>query len=641
MVDQLTSIERAPQRRMLTEQAEIRTKNEAFTRLKTELASLKTVSEELKKTDFFDTRKVISSESHISATADSGTSSGDYNFEIYQLATSAKQLGGADVGASVSSGTAMSSTGFSIPVTAGTVTVQGAQYTVNTDDTLADILTAIQSAVRTAAGNTNFSCSYSSGTDKVTFSDSSDNIVIGSATDTSNFLQALRLTANGTTSITSNEKLGGIDVSKTPAEANFSDGAGASSGSFKINGTSIAWSSTDSLADILGNINASEASVYANYDPVNDRFLLTNKTTGDIGITLEDESGDFLSKTQLLTTNNGSLSRGNNLFYKVNDNGPLESQTNTIDQNSSGIQGLAVTATKAQGTAKISSVDTSGETITTESSHGYSTGEAVTIYSPGTVPGGVSTGTTYYVRTLSSGSFSLHTTKADAESGSSAVNLTGSQTGDVYFLSNSPQKSTVSVKSDDETIKSKISGFVSQINKVQSLIGTQTASSTDTDGKITLGVLAGESLVSMTITSDIRTKAIGDVTGLTGTITRLESIGYSTSGYSNQITLSDSTTLDTALRENQGQVKSLFTTSTYGLAATMYTYLDTLLEDEGALATTQTNLTNQIKSIDQQVADHERRVQMNKETLIRSFVNMEQAQSKINNDMSFLMSRFK
>ena len=641
MVDQLTNIERAPQRRMRSEQSGIRTKNEAFTRLKTELTSLKTVSEELKKTDFFDTRKVTSSETHISASADSGTSSGDYNFEIYQLASSAKQLGGTDVGASVSSSTTMSSTGFSIPVTAGTITVQGVQYTVNTDDTLAETLTAIQSAVRTAAGNSNFSCSYNSGTDKVTFSDSSDNIIIGSASDSSNFLQALRLTANGTTSITSNEKLGGIDVGKTPAEGNFTGGAGAASGSFKINGTSITWSSTDTIADIMGNINSSEASVYANYDPVNDRFLLTNKITGDMGITLEDVSGDFLSKTQLLSTNNGALSRGKNLIYKVNDNGPLESQTNTIDQNSSGIQGLAVTATKAQGASKISSVDTSGETITTENSHGYSTGEAVTIYSPGTVPGGISTGTTYYVRTLSSGSFSLHTTKADAESGSSAVNLTGAQTGDVYFLNSSPQKSTVSVKSDDETIKNKIGGFVNQINKIQSLIGTMTASSTSTDGKVTLGVLAGESLVSMTITSDLRTKAIGDVTGLTGSITRLESIGYSTSGYSNQITLSDSAALDTALRENQGQVKSLFTTTTHGLAATMYTYLDTLLDDEGALETTQTNLTNQIKSIDEQIADHERRVQMNRETLIRGFVNMEQAQSKINNDMSFLMSRFK
>ena len=633
MVDQLTSVERAPQRRMRTEQAGVRAKNAAFTSLKTELTSLKTVSEQLKDTAFFDTRKVTSSETHATATADSGTSSGEYNFEIFQLATSAKQLGASDVGAAVSTSSAMSSGGFSIAVTSGTVTVQGKQVTVSTDDSLTTTLAAI----KTAVGG---SFDYSVSGDKVTLTDSSE-IVLGSATDTSNFLQALRLNANGTTSISSSGKLGGIDVSVTPANANFTDGTGATSGSFKINGTTISWDSSATITDILDKINSSEAGVYANYDPVNDRFLLTNKTTGDVGITLEDLTGDFLAKSRLLTANSGALSRGKNLLYKVNDAGPLESKSNTIDSNSSGIQGLAVTATKGNGASKISSVDTSGETVTTESSHGYSTGEAVTVYSPGTIPGGLSTDTTYYVRVLSSSSYTLHTTKANAESGTNAVDLTSTQTGDVYLMSSSPKIATVSVQADTDTIKNKIAGFISQINKVQSLIKTQTASSTDADGKVTLGVLAGESLVSMTISGDIRTKAIESVDGLSGTITRLESIGYTSSGYSNELSLSDSSTLETALSENLGQIKSLFTTTTYGLANSMYTYLDTLLDDDGSLETTQKNLTSQISSIDQQIADHERRVQMNRDTLIRSFVNMEQAQSKINNDMSFLMSRFK
>ena len=633
MVDQLTSVERAPQRRMRTEQAGVRAKNAAFTSLKTELTSLKTVSEQLKDTAFFDTRKVTSSETHATATADSGTSSGEYNFEIFQLATSAKQLGASDVGAAVSTSSAMSSGGFSIAVTSGTVTVQGKQVTVSTDDSLTTTLAAI----KTAVGG---SFDYSVSGDKVTLTDSSE-IVLGSATDTSNFLQALRLNANGTTSISSSGKLGGIDVSVTPANANFTDGTGAASGSFKINGTTISWDSSATITDILDKINSSEAGVYANYDPVNDRFLLTNKTTGDVGITLEDLTGDFLAKSRLLTANSGALSRGKNLLYKVNDAGPLESKSNTIDSNSSGIQGLAVTATKGNGASKISSVDTSGETVTTESSHGYSTGEAVTVYSPGTIPGGLSTDTTYYVRVLSSSSYTLHTTKANAESGTNAVDLTSTQTGDVYLMSSSPKIATVSVQADTDTIKNKIAGFISQINKVQSLIKTQTASSTDADGKVTLGVLAGESLVSMTISGDIRTKAIESVDGLSGTITRLESIGYTSSGYSNELSLSDSSTLETALSENLGQIKSLFTTTTHGLANSMYTYLDTLLDDDGSLETTQKNLTSQISSIDQQIADHERRVQMNRDTLIRSFVNMEQAQSKINNDMSFLMSRFK
>ncbi len=89
----------------------------------------------------------------------------------------------------------------------------------------------------------------------------------------------------------------------------------------------------------------------------------------------------------------------------VNDNGPLESRSNTITQNSSGVQGLSVTATQASGASRISSVDTSGESVTTTESHNYSTGDAVTMYSPGSVPGGLSGSTTYYVKVTANNSF--------------------------------------------------------------------------------------------------------------------------------------------------------------------------------------------------------------------------------------------
>ena len=632
MVDQLTSVERSPQRRMRTEQHKISRQNAAFTALKNELTTLKTKAETLKKTDLYDSRNVTSSDTHLTATADAGTSSGDYRFEIFQMATSAKQLGATDVGAAVCTSAALSASGLAIPVTAGTVTVQGKQVTVSTSDSLTTTLAAI----KTAVGG---SFDYSISGDKVTLTDSSA-VVLGSATDTSNFLQALRLSANGTTSITSSAKLGGIDLSKTMDAANLTDGAGTASGSFKINGTSITYASTDSITNILDSINNSEAGVYANYDTVNDRFLLTNKTEGDLGITLEDVTGDFLAKTRLLTTNSGSLTRGKNLLYKVNDNGPLESTGNAIDQNSSGIQGLTVTATKANGASKISSVDTSGESVTTENSHGYATGEAVTLYSPGTLPGGLTSGTTYYVAASSSTSFTLHTTKANAEAGTNAVDLTSAQTGDVYFLSNKPSTATVSVQSDTGKIKSSIGDFVAQLNKVQSMIDSQTASSTNADGKVELGILAGEALPAE-ISRSLRSKATGDVSGITSTIKRLESIGYATSGYTNQVSLSDSTTLDSALRDNLGQVKNLFTTTAHGLGNAFYTYLDSLLDDDGAVATTQQNITDRVSDIDQQIADHERRVQSNREALIRSFVAMEEAQSKVNQQMSFLASRFK
>ena len=631
MVDQLANLERAPQRRMRVEQNTIHKKNSAYTSLKSELTSLQTTAKTLKDSDLYDSRTVTSSESHVTATADAGTSSGDYRFELYQMATSAKQLGATDVGAAVSTSAAISSAGLSIPITAGTVTVQGAQVTVDTDDSLTTTLDAI----KTAVGG---SFDYSISGDKVTLTDSSS-IVLGSASDTSNFLQALRLTANGTSSISSSDKLGGINLSKTMDTANLTDGAGTASGEFSINGTSITYASSDSIINILDAINNSEASVYANYDPVNDRFLLTNKSEGDVGITLSDTTGDFLAKTRLLTANSGSLSRGNNLIYKVNDTGPLVSRRNAINQNSSGIQGLAVTATKANGAARISSVDTSGETVTTENSHGYSTGDTVTLYSPGTIPGGLSADTTYYVRVTSNTTFSLHATQADAEAGTSSVDLTGAQSGDVYFLSNKPVTGTVSIQSDIAKIKTNISTLVSVMNKVQSMITALTASSTDADGKVSLGVLAGEPLAAE-ISRELRSKGTEDVTGITSTIKRLESIGYTTSGYTNQIELSDSTKLDSVLRDNLGQVKTLFTTSTYGIANSLYTFLKNLLDDDGSLATTQENMTDQISDIDKQIADHERRVKSNREALIRSFVAMETAQAKINQQMSFLSARF-
>ena len=631
MVDQLSDVERAPQRRMRVEQHTIYSRNSAYTSLKSQLTSLKTTAETLKDTDLYDSRTVTSSESHVTATADAGTSSGDYRFEIYQMATSAKQLGATDVGAAANTSAAISASGLSIPISAGTVTVQGAQVTVDTDNSLTTTLDAI----KTAVGG---SFDYSISGDKVTLTDSST-IVLGSASDTSNFLQALRLSANGTTSITSSDKLGGIDLSQSMDAANLTDGAGTASGEFSINGTSITYASTDSINNILGAINNSEANVYANYDPVNDRFLLTNKTEGDVGITISDTSGDFLAKTRLLSANSGDLSRGNNLIYKVNDTGPLVSQGNAIDQNSSGIQGLTVTATKANGATRISSVDTSGETVTTENSHGYSTGDTVTLYSPGTIPGGLSSDTTYYVKVTSNTTFSLHTSQANAEAGTSSVDLTGAQSGDVYFLNNKPTTTTVSIQSDTTKIKNSIAALVSELNKIQSMITALTASSTDADGKVTLGVLASEPMATE-ISRELRSKGTEDVSGITNTIKRMESIGYTTSGYTNQITLDDESKLDSALRDNLGQVNAIFTTTTYGIADSLYTYLDNLLDDDGSLATTQENMTGQITDIDKQIADHERRVQSTREALIRSFVSMETAQSKINQQMSFLATRF-
>jgi flagellar capping protein FliD len=52
------------------------------------------------------------------------------------------------------------------------------------------------------------------------------------------------------------------------------------------------------------------------------------------------------------------------------------------------------------------------------------------------------------------------------------------------------------------------------------------------------------------------------------------------------------------------------------------------------------NYTKEIDRINKNIVELEKRVQYTKEQLTRSFVEMEQAQSKSNQEMQFLMRRF-
>ena len=81
--------------------------------------------------------------------------------------------------------------GFATPVTAGTFTVNGAQITIAGTDTLQSVLNKITTATSGAV-----TASYDASTDEITLASSSP-VVLGSATDTSNFLQAAQLYNNG------------------------------------------------------------------------------------------------------------------------------------------------------------------------------------------------------------------------------------------------------------------------------------------------------------------------------------------------------------------------------------------------------------------------------------------------------------
>ena len=366
LVDQLADVERTPQKRLRSEQSTLQNRNNAFGSIKTQLSVLKNRLDALSSNEVLQARKAtVSDTTVLTASAAPGVASGTYVFDITQLATASKTVGASGIGANlypsnnVNTGT-LESRGFNPPITAGTITVDGVQITIDpTVDTLQDVFDRID-----AATNNKIQASYSAASDTIELrrvGGPQPTLVVGSATDTSNFLSVTRLSNNGTNVIESSSSLGSITPSQPLSLANFqtpvTDG-GAGAGEFKINGVSISFNaSSDSVQNLMDRINASAAGVSISYDRINDQFTLTNKVTGNLGVALEDVTGNFLAAAGLTT--GATFQAGKDLLYKVNGGSVLSSHSNTLSDQSSGIDGLTVNALK---------IGTSTVTIASDSS---------------------------------------------------------------------------------------------------------------------------------------------------------------------------------------------------------------------------------------------------------------------------------
>jgi flagellar hook-associated protein 2 len=364
LVSQLIQVEAAPEAGMQAQQTTYGTDKTDYQNIGTDLTKLGTDISTLTAPNFFDSRTATASDTSVAtATAATGTALGTYTFNVTKLASDAVMQGTKEAGAALSptndvSTLVLGTAGFADPVTAGTFSVNGQTVTIATTDTLQAVFDKITAATTGTPGGA-VTGSYNAATDEITLS-GSGTIVLGSATDTSNFLQAAKLYNNGTSAITSTSALGGVNLNSDVGQSNLAtpitDG-GSGNGEFMINGVAINFNaSTDSINNILTAINNSTAGVTATYDPVNNRFLLTDKSTGDVGISLQDVTGNFLAATGL---SSGTLARGNNLEYNINNGGTLTSQSNTIDGSSSGISGLTVNVLNTGTTSVTVGSDTS------------------------------------------------------------------------------------------------------------------------------------------------------------------------------------------------------------------------------------------------------------------------------------------
>jgi flagellar hook-associated protein 2 len=348
LVDKLISAERAPENRLKAQQSRYEQQTNALDNFKTKLTDLQTSIKSLTSSDsVYEARSasIASATSSWTASAAAGAETGTYQIDVTQLATKTQRVGASDVGGALSatsdvSGLTIGTLGIATAITAGEFTVNGARITVAGTDSLQDVFNQISTKTGGAV-----TASYDPLADKVQLTSGSE-IVLGSANDSSNFLSAMQLFNNGTGTVLAPKALGVVSVSAAIKNANLKqpitgvDGSGA--GSFQINGVNIDFNiNTDSIQAIVAKINGSSAGVSASFDKSNDRFVLTNKTTGDVGLAVTEGAGGLLEALGVNSTS--TLARGNNAQFTIDGGPTLTSTSNTLDATSTGITGLSLT----------------------------------------------------------------------------------------------------------------------------------------------------------------------------------------------------------------------------------------------------------------------------------------------------------
>jgi flagellar hook-associated protein 2 len=334
-VQKLIELERQPITRLRSRVAGLENQKKLIGEFRAKLSELKLALSNLALRSVVLARTASTGSAAVGVTAGPDAVPGTFQVTVQQLATATVVSSAQALGQPVNPSVPLSQAGLGTAVTAGTFSINGVAISVDPAvDTLNDVINRINlSGAGVAASLVNDAY----GRPNILRLESASPIQLGSGADTSNFLSATRLingvqqNVGGTYRIDSAGNLGVVNLSAPVGSAAARLATPITSGgSFSINGVTITYTLSDSLSAIIARINSSAAGATAAYDPLQDRLVLTAKTTGNTRISLQDISGNFLSAAGLLSA---PQALGQNAVFTVstvNNGQPLSSPTNTV-----------------------------------------------------------------------------------------------------------------------------------------------------------------------------------------------------------------------------------------------------------------------------------------------------------------------
>jgi flagellar hook-associated protein 2 len=648
IVDQLIEVSRAPQTRMRREQTTNSQKSSALEDVRGKLAALKTSIANLNSQDSLlkKSATIADKNSNWTATATKDTPAGDYNVEMISQATASVLKGASGLGASINLANPISSTWMGATLTPGNFSLNGNTITISSTTTWSQLISQIN-ALPSGPYSANIV------NDKFVIS-GPGTINLGSdASAPTNFLQLARLFNNGTSTVSTDS--GGVgklrlDVPLNSTAANFltmSSWASQGPGSIKVNGQAINITNGMTGQEVLDAITSSSAGVTASYDFVNNSISLRNKNLGNSSIDVQDVSGSYANLLKITSASNPTLINGQNTSFRVNGGGIIQSQGNTITENEHGIKGLVITANSlsAAGSSSVAStsasslfLDASGNPPATPSATNYhflrfplntsgiSVGQVVT-------GSGIPNGTSVVSASNWNGYYSVNL---------SSVSGSAIPSGTPITFTNSYTPTKITVAGDTSAAKDALNDFVSKYNSVQDTIERYTKVTTS-GSKVTSSILSGNRELS-DIARKLRTELYTS-SGLTGTVNRLSDLGVTSSGIQNTVSF-NSSVLEAKLASASDDVNAFFKDA--GTSAFMTriktNFLDKMITDAGSatggLQAQLTSFTKQNTNLDKQIEEVERRLASQRSTLEASFIAMEKAQSRFQQQGSYLAKTF-
>lgn len=418
-------------------------------------------------------------------------------------------------------------------------------------------------------------------------------------------------------------------------------------GKFTVNGVSVNIELTDSLQDVFAKIStATGGAVTASYSAATDKINLTGAS--EIVLGAANDTSNFLSVARLANNGTNTVASGTALGSTSTNvplaNARLRAAVTAVDGTGAGtfaINGVSIdynlnTDSLSNILSKINSssagvsasYDSAGDRVILANKTTGDTGLSIQEGAGGLMGAlGLATGST-----LDRGKNARFTINGGPELTSTSNTLDGAAHGiaGLAVTARTESEQTISVTANTASMRTAIDSFIAKFNAVQSYIDEQTKV-TSSNGRVTAALMSSNREIQEW-SRTLRTTAFGSVSGLNGTVKRLDDLGIDFASGAATLNLKDSSKLEAALLNNADDVEKFFNQASTGFGAKFETFVNNTIGitgTGGTLGSQTTTLTKSSASIADQIAAIERRLVQKRAQLEAGFIAMETAQSNL------------